>query len=267
MFAAGTAVATALIVGITFGAWQAVRAGRELRRALAAQAHALTEKANVQAALHFVQDDVLSQASPGFQPDRDLQVSTLLDRVAERLDRATDRPPLVEGSIRQTPGSVYTELGDYTKAVQHYEKALQLQRQRLVEDHSDSLRSVYGLVMARWWSGSMVQAEEHTRRGLEASSRILGKTNALTLQFRRTRPSPMVYSGAVPWAEIEPRFLEALAMHREVPGPDSPATLRLIYDLGLGCAFNFRPAMGAPLVAEGLRRSSRWTNNTRRQPG
>jgi len=125
VFAAGASVATALIVGLTFSAWQAVRATRAEAQAIAEKAqaqtekaNALTEKANAQAALQFIQDDVLSQASPGYQPDRELTVRALLDRIAGRLDRATGRPPLVEASIRQTLGSVYTELGDYPKAAQ-----------------------------------------------------------------------------------------------------------------------------------------------------
>ena len=153
------------------------------------------EKANAQAALHFIQDDVLSQASPGYQADRDLTVRALLDRIAGRLDRATGRPPLVEASIRQTLGSVYTELGDYPKAVQHYEGALRLQREHLGESHPDTLRSLYGLAMARWWSGDMAQAEPLTRQGLEVSRRVLGEKNPLTLQFMQARAFAMMYPG------------------------------------------------------------------------
>ena len=79
---APAAVALALILGVIVSGWQVVRAKQ-------AQAQALTEKANAQAALQFIQDDVLSQASPGYQPDRELTVRALLDRIAGRLDRAT----------------------------------------------------------------------------------------------------------------------------------------------------------------------------------
>ena len=151
MFAAGAAVATALIVGLTFSAWQAVRATRAEAQAIVEKAQALTEKANAQAALQFIQEDVLSQASPGYQPDRELTVRALLDRIGGRLDRATNRPPLVEASIRQTLGSVYTELGDYAKAIEHYEAALRVQREHLGESHLDTLRSLNGLATARWW--------------------------------------------------------------------------------------------------------------------
>ena len=104
MSAAVVLVLTAILVGSIVSIGQALRARRELRRALTAEAqaqaekaNALVEKANAQAALHFIQDDVLNQASPGFQPDRDLKVRTLLDRVTDRLDHATGRPPLPSG--------------------------------------------------------------------------------------------------------------------------------------------------------------------------
>ena len=175
MFAAGTAVATALIVGLTFSVWQAVRATRAEKQGNEEKAQALTEKANAQAALKFIQDDVLSQASPGFQPDRNLTVRTLLDQVTDRLDQESGRPPLVEASIRQTLGSVYTELGDYAKAGQHYERARQLLREHRREDHPDTLRSLLGLAVARRWIGDIAQAEVLTFRGLETSRGGLGR--------------------------------------------------------------------------------------------
>jgi eukaryotic-like serine/threonine-protein kinase len=257
VFVAGTAVSAALLLGIVLSAWQAVRAKRAEAQALVEKASALTEKANAQAALHFIQDDVLSQANPGFQPDRELTVRTLLDRVGDRLDRAIGRPPLVEASIRQTLGSVYTELGDYTKAVQHYGAALRLQRQHLGENDLETLRSLHGLSMAYWWGGEIAKAEPLTRQGLEASRRVLGDKHPLTLQFMQARAFTLLYLGEVPWSEVEGLFLEALAKHREVLGRDDPATLRLIYGIGLGYNMNQQEGKGAPLVEEALDHAQR----------
>jgi tetratricopeptide (TPR) repeat protein len=181
----------------------------------------------------------------------------LLDRVADRLDRATGRPPLVEASIRQTIGSVYTELGDYPKAVLHYEGALRLQRQHLGESHPDTLRSLYGLAMARWWSSDMAQAEPLTRQGLEESRRALGDKHPLTLQFMQARASTLMFLGETPWTELEPLFLQALALHDEVLGPDDLGTLRLIYGLGVGYLYNWQEAKAELLIVDALERSRR----------
>ena len=257
-------VLTAILVGTVISIGQALRARTELRRALAAEAQALTaeakaltSEANAQAALHFIQDEVLSQASPGSQPDRDLKVRTLLDRIAERLDRAAGPPPLVEASIRQTVGSIYTELGDYAKAIQHFEQALRLQEQHLGESHPDTLRSLHGLSMALWWSGGSAQAEPLTRRGLDASRRVLGEKDPLTLQFMQARAFTMLYSGAVPWPELELLFLQTLALHRKVLGPDHPGTLRLIHIFSMGYHRNWQEVKAEPLLVDALDRSRR----------
>ena len=243
VFSAAAAVAVALILGVIVSAWQVVRAKRA--------------EANAKAALHFIQDDVLSQASPGYQPDRELTVRALLDRIAGRLDQATGRPPLVEASIRQTLGSVYTELGDYAKAVEHYEAALRVQREHLGASHLDTLRSLNGLATARWLGGETSLAEPLTRQGLEASRRTLGEKHPLTLQFMQTRAFVMMLLGETPWTEVEALFLRTLALHREVLGPDHPETLRLIYGLGMGYVFHEEPAKAEPFLLDNLDRARR----------
>ena len=116
----------------------------------------------------------------------------------------------------------------------------------------------------------MAQAEPLTRQGLEESRLVLGEKDPLTLQFMQARASTLVYLGEMPWTELDQLFLQALALHREVLGPDNLATLRLIYGLGLGYDFNFQPARqrrwlrmpwSVPVPP------ARWASNTRRQPG
>ncbi|HTL55957.1 MAG TPA: serine/threonine-protein kinase [Candidatus Limnocylindrales bacterium] len=250
-------VLMAILAGTVVSVLQTLRARRELRRALAAESQAQAEKANAQAALHFIQDEVLSQASPGYQADRDLKVRTLLDRVAERLDRATGSQPVVEASIRQTLGSIYTELGDYAKAIENYDGALRLERQHLGEDHADTLRSLYGLAMAYWWSGGMAKAGALSRSGLEQSTRVLGEKHPLTLQFMDARAATQMLNGELSGSETEAVLLKALRLHREVFGPDDPRTLRVVYLFGVGSYLHFLDAKAAPLLADALERSSR----------
>jgi tetratricopeptide (TPR) repeat protein len=255
--AAAAAVLAAVLVGSLVSLAQTLRARRELRRAVAAEARAQAEKANAQAALHFIQDEVLSQASPGYQADRDLKVRTLLDRVAERLDRATGNQPPVEAAIRQTLGSIYTELGEYAKAVENYQGALRLQRQYVGENHPDTLRSLCGLAMAYWWSGEMAKAEPLSRQGLEQSTRALGEKHPLTLQFMQARAATAMMTGEMPGPEIESFLLKARRLHREVLGPDDPRTLRVIFLLGVGSYLHFLDAEAAPLLADALERARR----------
>jgi serine/threonine protein kinase len=255
MSAATALVLTAILAGTAVSITQTLRARRELRRALAAESQAQKEKANAQAALHFIQDDVLSQASPGYQPDRELTVRALIDRIAGRLDQPSRRPPLVEASIRQTLGSVYAELGDYPKAAQHYEGALRLQREHLGDSHPDTLRTLYGLSVARWWNGDIAQARPLTRQGLETSRRVLGEKDPLTLQFMEAHAIVLMFMGEMPWTELEPFFLQVLALHRE--NQDEVRTLKLIEGLSEGYTLHWQPAKAEPLTVDALARSQR----------
>ncbi len=247
VFSAAAAVAVALILGVIVSAWQVVRAKRA--------------EADAKAALHFIHDDVLSQASPGYQANRDLTVRALLESIAGRLDQATGRPPLVEASIRQTLGSVYTELSDYPGAARQYEGALRLQRTHLGKSHPDTLRSLYGLVMARWWNGDLAQAEPLTREGLEISTRALGERDPLTLQFMQARAFVMMTLGEMPWTELEPFYLKALKLHQEVLGTNDLGTLKLIQGLSHGYVINWQEAKAESLTVEALARSQLATNH------
>jgi eukaryotic-like serine/threonine-protein kinase len=267
VFAAVAGVGLALVSGMVVSTWQAVRAKRAEAQALTEKANALVEKGNAQAALHFIQDDVLSQASPGYQPDRELTVRALLERIVSRLDQASERPPLVEASIRQTLGSVYTELGDYPKAAQQYERAIQLQREHLGDSHTDTLRSLYGLVMARWWNGEIAQAEPLTRQGLETSRKVLGEKNPLTLQFMQARAFVLMILGDLPWTEVESLFLHSLALHNEVLGPGDLGTLKTAQGLSHGYTMNWQGAKAEPFAVDALDRAQHALGENHPQTG
>jgi len=177
-----------VLVAIVLGA--IISIGQTLR--------ARKEKENAQAALHFLQDDVLNQASPAYQPDRDIKLRAVLDSIAERLELNAGRPPLVVASIRQTLGSVYTELGEVTKAVLHYERAFEIQRHRLGEHDLETMRSLHGLAIAYWLRGDLNKADPLTRQGLEQSRAVLGEKHPLTLQFMQARAMTLLYTAAFP---------------------------------------------------------------------
>ena len=164
---AGVAVVfVVLLAGVAVSTSQAIRANRagqaalsERDRAVAAEAsavqernRALTEKqraddesASAKAVSDFLQNDLLAQASasaqasPDTKPDPDLKVRTALDRAASGIAQKFDKQPLVEASIRQTIGRAYLDLGIYPEAQKQIERALDLRRRLLGEDHPDTL--------------------------------------------------------------------------------------------------------------------------------
>jgi non-specific serine/threonine protein kinase/serine/threonine-protein kinase len=189
-------VGLALVVGTAVSTWQAVRATRaetearhaqgqvtkELNRALAAEKQASAEKANTQAALRFLLADVLEQADPYHEPDRDLKVRTLVDRAASRLEANQAIPPLVHAAIGQTMGRIYLGLGELRKAEGHLAQAYEMLRQHAGEDHAETLDAAYHLAELYYVQSDYAKAEPLFLRALDGRRRLLGDEDPATLQ-------------------------------------------------------------------------------------
>ena len=174
-----------LVSAAVVSTWQAVRATaaeREARRAeeqvrderdraVAAEQQATAEKANTQAALDFFWNDLLSQASPGGEPERDLTVWTLLDRAADRLERGSGQPPMVEAAVRQMIGVLYADLGEYAKARRLLERALEIRRRALGEEDPQTLATTHALGRCLY-----LQARDDDASRFDEANRFLGRT-------------------------------------------------------------------------------------------
>ena len=134
----GATVAAALVVATAVSTWQAVRATRAERAAVeSAETERLTNE--------FFIDDLLgktglsSQVVAEIPPDPNIKVRTLVDRAAARIDGRFAGRPLVEAAVRRMIGSVYDSLGLHDQARPHLERAYELQRRLLGEDHRATL--------------------------------------------------------------------------------------------------------------------------------
>jgi tetratricopeptide (TPR) repeat protein len=136
--AVGGAVTVALLAGLAvalLGLQRALRAEAATRqerdRAVAAEGKAQSEGAIAEAVNQFLQQDLLRQASPYEQGDRDVKLRTLLDRAAEKVGTRFQDKPLVEAEIRVTLSGIYRNLGEYTNARVHLDRALEIYKERL----------------------------------------------------------------------------------------------------------------------------------------
>jgi hypothetical protein len=147
-----------LVVGVVVSSWMAVRASR-------AEKAAILERNTANAVNDFLQKDLLAQAGasaqagPDNKPDRDLKVRTALDRAAARIEGKFQSQPLVEASIRETMGNAYEDLGLYPEAQRQLERALDLRRHVLGEEHPDTLTGMNSLASVYWDAGKYAQAE------------------------------------------------------------------------------------------------------------
>ena len=80
----------------------------------------------------------------------------------------------------------------------------------------------------------------------------------------QTRDFVVMLMGETPWTEVEALFLRSLALHRKVLPPDDPATLRLIYSLGLAYNWHLQPDKAESLLVEALETAR---DRARHEPG
>lgn len=115
--------------------------------------HAEYERQIAQAVRNFLQKDLLLQADPTEQANRLLSTGTgtfstvenptikeLLDRAAdqltlERIDKKFPDQPLVQAEILQTVGRAYAGIGNFTGAISHLKRSMDICEAKLGREH------------------------------------------------------------------------------------------------------------------------------------
>jgi hypothetical protein len=234
--AALAALAAILLAASIFSTWQAVRATRALEAESAArkdaddakrQAKAETEKAKTEAAIaqavnEFLNQDLLAQANPGFvpynrygEPVADLKLRTVLDRAAKNLEGRFADQPLVEAELRHTIGHALAQLDRHTEAAFQLERAVELRRSVLGEDHPDTLESQSLLAVVKNDANFSAQVFQSHRR-------VLGKDHRDTLVSMFRLALTLGEQGDS--ARAVPLFRETLEAQRRALGDDDPQT-------------------------------------------
>jgi len=212
------------------------RAVQERNRALAEKRRADEESASARAVSDFLANDLLAQAgasaqaSPDTKPDPDLKVRTVLDRAAAGISERFDKQPLVEASIQETIGKTYQDLGIYSEAQTHIERALDMRRQLQGADHPETLRLMNDLATLLGVEGKYADAERLARKVVETRRRVLGGEHPDTLDSLNTLGLLYRYEGKP--AEAEAVVSKVLDTRRRISGNDDPATLLAMNNLG-----------------------------------
>ena len=223
----------------------------ERNRAVAEQQRANAESAAAKAINDFLQNDLLAQASAGVQsrpdtkPDPDLKVRTALDRAAAAISGKFDKQPLVEASIRGTIGNTYNDLGLYPEAQAQIERALDLRRRLLGEQHPDTLSIMNDLADLYQKQGKYAKAEPLFAQVLQARHRLLGDEHPDTL--RSMSNLAYVYMDQGKYGLAEPLYAKALQFQRRVLGNDDPSTLITMSSLAVLYRSEGKRALAEPL--------------------
>jgi tetratricopeptide (TPR) repeat protein len=247
---------------------------KEKERATAAEGQAKEEADIATAVRDFLQNDLLAQAAPDRNArSKKVTVDEVLGRAAARIAGKFAQQPRVEAQIRVTIGETYSALGDFTAAQPHLERAWEIGRRVLGEEHPDTLLLLHYVESLYRSQGKLAQAEPLIIEGLELSRRVLGQEHGLTLAFtsnladicaskgqfdraealradvlevsRRVQGEEHLntlrfmialaglYEQQGRWAQAESLYVEALAAMRRVLGEEHPDTLKTMNDLGL----------------------------------
>lgn len=244
-YAAGATVFVALVAAVLVSRAQAQRA-REAEqlaaqrataeaaartRAEQAERAAANEAAASRALSDFLRQDLLAQASPDNQRDRDLKLRTVLDRAAGRIEGRFAEQPLVEASIRETLGATYIALGEFVAAEQQLRAARDLQGRGAGEESEGALRIAGQLVHALRLQSKLAEAAALAGDTLARLERKFGPDHALSVQVRNALQAVLLSQGK--FVEAEPLLRQSLEVSRRTLGPENNGTLMVMSNLAL----------------------------------
>ena len=271
-------VAGALVVGLAGTTWQAIRATnaervaelqyeqaesarrseaeqrrvaeRRREEAEVAKLRAAEEAEVAKAVKSFLQNDLLAQADPANEANRDITLRRVLDRAAEKVAGRFEDKPVVEADIRDTLGHTYLGLGAYGEAEKHFARALTLYRETRGATHRDTIASLNNVAALREAMGRYAEAEPLFAEVLEISRKVLGREHSDTVICLNNLAWSLTMQGK--YGQAEPLFVEALEIRRRTLGEEHEDVLDSMNDLGSLYLRSRRYELARPLFTQAL---------------
>jgi eukaryotic-like serine/threonine-protein kinase len=249
-FAAGSAVAVSLVIGLTLSA---VLFFRER----AAREQAKQQESVAQAVNEFLLQDLLrqadsrSQAEARFTPDPGLTVREALERAAGRIEERFKEQPLEEAAVRLAIGEALRGVGEAERAIEHLKRALALRRAQLGTDHPDTLTCMDSLAVTYQAAGKSSQALPLFEETLKLRKVRLGSEHPQTLTSRNNLAA--AYLEANKRDEALLLFEETLRVSKAKLGPEHPDTLTCMDSVARGYQNAGELEKALPLFEETLR--------------
>jgi non-specific serine/threonine protein kinase/serine/threonine-protein kinase len=258
--AASAAMLLLLVAGIVTTTWQAVRATRAERVAVAQKreadrlrAEAESARADTMAVNRFLTDDLLYSASPDVGQGRDVTVREAVDRAAQTIGDSLRSRPLTEAAVRATLAQTYNTLGRADLALPQAEAALATRRAQLGPKHADSVLGAAILAESLELLGRPDDAERVLREALEHAVAVLGEDHRATLACLRSLGAVLRMQGRA--AEAEPVYRRTLALSRRALGDDDFDTLSALGSLATFLQEEDRIDEAQPLALEAMARA------------
>lgn len=179
----------------------------------------------------FVQEDMLLQAAPSLEPDREIQFRTVLDRATASIGQRFRDSPLVEIAISTTLGNAYHQLGALDKAEPLLLRANELAIANLGEEHIRSVNAMNNLAVLYATQGRFDEADSLYTKSLEVKQRILGDTDDFTLTTMSNQGDLLRQQGR--FEEAERILVRAADTCRRELGMQSLVTQKCIGNLAI----------------------------------
>ena len=244
-------VAAALILGIAGTAWQGIVASNERDRAIEAEQLAQTrleseqkeraradqeriraekaeqlakeEAATSKAINAFLNDDLLSQANPGNQPNPNVTLRAVIDQAAKNIEGQFAEQPIVEAAIRHTLAKTYEALGVYKEAQKHADRALQLRTQHLGADDANTIGTALLAAKLLNRQGDFQAARQQLEALLPRANRALGVEDPVTLMLMNFLAD--THHNLGDYAAAERLFGKTLEIQRRALGDEHLVTI------------------------------------------
>ena len=231
-FAAASAVAAALVLGLAISTWMFFRE-REAKRDQAWLFHE-AESARKSEAKHRQQaqgaaakseqvaqflKDMLQGVGPEVALGRDTTIlRQILDKTADRLGQDFKGQPEVEAELRDTLGGVYLELGLYDKAEPMLREALALRSKLFGNAHRDVANSLTLLGNLLHRQGKLDEAVSLHRQALQLRRDLLGNDHPDVAQSLDNLAGVILQQGKLSESGKHPR--QALELRKKRLGDE-----------------------------------------------
>jgi len=226
---AGATILAALVLGIAGTSHGLLRARQAERRAQAEAEAARKALAETQELSRFLVD-LFEVSNPGEARGATITARELLDRGAEQVRSGLDGQPLAQARLMLTIGSIYQNLGLYSRAEALLRESLTIRERELGPDHLDVAASLNSLGVLAMKLDRYAEAEQLFRRGLEIREKQLGQDHpdvALHVNNLAT-----LYADQDRYKEAEPLYIRALQIREKALGPDHPDVAVVLNNLG-----------------------------------
>jgi tetratricopeptide (TPR) repeat protein len=226
-------------------------AQQRLQQAAAEGQRADVERTVAVAVNEFLRNDLLAEAAPGKNPrGKQVTVEEILARAAARIEQKFAAQPLVEAAIRLTIGETYHALGDYRAARPHLERALEIRRQLLGEDHPDTLAAMNALALLYKALGDYTKALPLLERACELRQRLQGDSQAAYAESLNNLA--LLYQAMGDYVKALPLLEQARDLRQRSLGESHPAYAESLNNLALLYKAVGRIADAEPLFVKAL---------------